>query len=83
MHSYLGGGGGLVIQSLCLKTRTFNSLHAGKLCMLLSFIDFLKTYVKNTMKVSNGLIQIKYNVLSALFYGRTLCKGYQQKTLEC
>ena len=40
---------------------------------------FLKK-IRNTIRESNGLIQIRTDVLSVLIWVQTICKGYQQTT---
>ena len=46
-------------------------------CHLLTFLKFTfsKNYLGNTIRASNGL-----DVLSALIWGQTVCKGYHQLT---
>ena len=42
---------------------------------------FLKDSFRNTIIVSNSLIQIRPDILSGLIWVQTVCKGYEQTTL--
>ena len=49
-------------------------------CCLISILTVSKHAFRNTIRVSNSLIQIRTNVLLVLIWVQTICKGYQQTT---
>ena len=66
------------------RDKTLNSLHAGYFfTLLMSSAEFFlklnsKNLFRNTIRVSNSLVQIKTGILLLLISVKTVCKGYQQ-----
>ena len=52
-------------------------------CRLLIFSksNFLKNSFRNTIRVSNSLIQIRPDILSGQIWFQNFCKGFQQTTV--
>ena len=66
----------------CINTPLFNSLNAGKLCMLLlpsADLSF-KSFFQKQNQCQTVWIQIRTYILSVLIWVQTICKGYQQTT---
>ena len=59
----------------------FNSLHAGKVCML--FCHLLIYFFSSKLSFLEIPSRVSFNLDSGLITVQTVCKGYQQATLVC